>query len=244
MFRILLGLILSFSTLPLLAQQNVIKLAPGKLAAGNLALTYERVISDNGSLSIDLHSLFRREVDGNLAEMIDWGNSTGELNLSNLGAGGFTLTPSYRYYFGGKAPSGFFLTPFVRYFHYGATVDILYEGADQELVDLDSRFRFRGLGGGLGLGFQFLIADKVSVEWHAGGGAALAGLRHNGDLQTQNVLPEDIQAFEDEMNAYIEENIPFTNKRIDLIGDNSADFRIPGLLWPLFRSSITVGYAF
>lgn len=241
--RPFLGLLLVLLCLPLAAQQNVIKVAPGKLISRNLALTYERVLSDNRSVSIDLHNFFRRDPIGQFSTALDEFN-TDTFNVSNLSFGGFTLTPNYRHYFGGRAPRGFYFSPFLRFFQYTGTWALDYQGVNAEEVMLDGRLRFRGLGGGLSVGFQFLIADRVSIDWHGGLGLTVAGLRHRGDLDLQNVASADVQAFEDQMNLYIEENLGFINQRIDLEEGLGVNFRIPGLLWPVLRSSLALGVAF
>ena len=240
--RPLWGLLLVLACLPLAAQQNVIKVAPGKLTSRSLALTYERVLSDNKTVSVDLHSFFPRSPRGQLQSAIDAYNSD-TFNISNLGLSGFTFTPAYRHYFGGNAPRGFYFSPFARFFQYTGTWNVDYQGVDQQVM-VDGRLRFRGLGGGLSLGFQFLIAERISVDWHGGLGVTLAGLRHRGELDTQNVLPQDIQDFEDQINAYLDENIGFINKRVNFDDGLAANFRIPGIIWPVLRSSLAIGVAF
>ncbi|GAB4410508.1 MAG: hypothetical protein OHK0039_14990 [Bacteroidia bacterium] len=226
-------------------QQNVLKVAPLRLLTKNVNLAYERALGDKHSIELNVNGYLRRSPQGVLQTVIDqYATDTDSVTLGDFGLSGYTLTTAYRYYVSGEAPRGFFLTPFVRFINYGTTWEMLYQGDGNKDFEVDGNLRFRGLGGGLGLGFQFISKGGFTIEWHGGLGVALAGLRHRGTITGNNVLPEDIADVEAKINEILAQ-VPFVNQQIDL--DQAAvdvNFRVPGIVWPMVRSSLSLGYAF
>lgn len=226
----------------ILAQHNVVKVSPLKLAIRTFAVSYEHVLTDEIALGIGTNFFLQTDFNQGLAGTISNLDTTGNFSSNAINLNGFTLTPELRYYPEGKAPKGFFLDPFVRFLQYKTAVDAVFND-NSEISNIESNFRFRAFGPGLSLGYQWIIAERFSIEWHGGLGVTFGAVSHSGTI-LNGPIQNDIQKYVDELNIYIQEEIPFINQEITLDDLNSLKFRIPGVVWPVFRSGLSFGFAF
>lgn len=223
----------------LFAQSNVIKIGPLKLIQRSVALSFEHALNEDMSFGIGTNVFLRRDLFGN-NEII---NSSSNLTLKSIPFSGFTITPEFRYYIGeAAAPKGFYLNPFLRYLQYNSSLeaDILSNG---ELSTVATNLRFRGAGIGFSIGYQWLINDQISIDWHGGLGFALSGLKHTG-TDFNGPIENDLEEYVDIIEEWINEQVLLDNQTILIDDISQLDFRVPGIVWPVFRTQISIGYAF
>ncbi|MEM7371516.1 MAG: DUF3575 domain-containing protein [Bacteroidota bacterium] len=225
-----------------LTQHNVVKISPLKLAIRTFAISYEHTFTDKIAVGLGTNFFLRTDFNEGLAGSISNLDTTGNFSSTAINLNGFTFTPEFRYYPGGKAPQGFFLDPFVRFLQYKTAVDAVFND-NAEVSNIESNFRFRALGPGFSLGYQWIIAERFSIEWHGGLGITFGAVSHTGTI-LNGPIQNDIQKYVDELNLYIQEEIPFIDQEISLEDINTLKFRIPGVTWPVFRSGLSFGVAF
>ena len=151
----------------------------------NFSLQYEYAFHKNMSCALQVGFM----PSSGLPSSLTSADATG--TLAALKFTGFSISPEFRFYPGKKekkkAPRGFYLAPYLRYSTYTATT---FFGFDQEYptngtpptmqknhYNLDLAVKYTGFGAGLMMGVQWLIKDRVSIDWwiigaHYGSGAA------------------------------------------------------------------------
>lgn len=155
------------------AQKNVIKTSPLGYIYGKYNLQYERMLTDYSSVNVSASyiqpNLFGLQdyISGILTENFD---ATWKLN-------GAALSADYRLYTQKESgPKGFYVAPYLRYTKVGS---VLRTDANIYLVDdkgvattidyLETGMSFLRYGFGVKIGTQWLIADRVSIDWNFGG---------------------------------------------------------------------------
>jgi len=212
-----------------IAQKNVVRLGLGGLALGNFNFDAERALTDNQSLSLNLGVLFPQQLPEALADGSD-------LEFDKIS--GISIAPEYRFYTRSKkALNGFYLAPYLKYSSYSIGASGSYDGTTGSVNGKLSTF-----GGGLQLGTQWLIKDRVSIDWSFFG----IGINSNTiDLQFESNDSEvDFEGIEDNVRGELNDLPPFIVNRIETeSGSNYARVKAP---FPFFalRSSLSIGIAF
>ena len=133
--------------------QNVVKLNPLSLAALAFSPSYERVISENMSVQLGVQYIFKRDVP-----------FTGQ----ELRFGGWSVTPEFRYFPGGKAPTGFYVAPFFRYrkldVRGDVTVDVPNSSGGSTKQTFDGQLVSNNYSGGVLVGGQWVFNGGFSLE--------------------------------------------------------------------------------
>jgi len=230
--KLILTLIcLSFS-LSNFAQDNVAKIGLFGLATKTINLKYERVLNEKSSANLNLS--FR--IPGGLPlgltvnDLVD-GEITGDVRLN-----GINIAPEYRMYTKGDAPRGFYFAPYLQY----SSTALTYAGK-LDGFDTDSKLSYSNFGVGIQLGAQWLIQDKVSIDWTffgLGVGSHRVKARYESDdpnINFQDILT-DIETDVDD--------IPIVGDRFEFeagadYGEGKTNF-----IFPLLRSGLTIGFAF
>ncbi len=228
---VLASLILGFSHIAQ-AQENIAKIGIFALASKNVSLKYERVLNEKSSANLNLS--FR--IPGglplgiNLADVLET-EITDEAKLNS-----FNIAPEYRIYTKGDAPRGFYVAPYIQY----SSAGIKYSGIVESFAT-DSKINYSNIGAGIQLGVQWLIKDKLSVDWTflgIGIGNHRIKARYESDdpgIDFQDIIA-DIEAELD--------GIPIIGDRFNF--ESGADFAEGSVraILPLFRGGLTFGYAF
>lgn len=152
------------------AQKNVVKLNLPSLGFRNFYFSYERMITERKSISIGLSFMPSRNMffSGNHKA----GADQADIRYDNLKISGFTLTPEFRFYTGHRkeGPRGFYLAPYIRINStsikgsYTDTGSTDYTGPNNTAkFDIDGSYSVKALG--CLFGYQWLIADKISIDW-------------------------------------------------------------------------------
>lgn len=150
------------------AQNNVVKIKPVRLGLKQLSLEYERVIIPRLSASLN----FTYQMPYQIAQ-VDLDGSSPELT-------GYSISPAIRFYpnIAKETPRGFYLEGFFKYNKNELTLP--YSVDISSILDPNapptpsgfpttSQYDLIGsltmVGGGIALGTQWLIADRVSIDW-------------------------------------------------------------------------------
>lgn len=222
-----------FCTLTAFAQNNIVKLGLGGLATANLNLKYERVLTEKNSVNVNLGLKVPSGLPFNLDlnDIID--NNTAEEPKLN----GFNISAEYRIYTGSQgAPQGFYFAPYLQFKNFAIQYDDVIDGHMGE-----AKINYGNIGAGLQLGAQWIISEKVSIDWYFLG---LSVVRNNVKIRVESDDP-DIDFFE-EVNAIEKEyeDVPFIGDKLELdSGENFASLKTNFIL-PGFKTGVSIGYAF
>ncbi len=210
--------------------RNLVKLNLPNLAFGNLTLNYERLLSARNSVALNVGVIPSQSFSSALTNFVD-----AEASVPSTFSG-LTATVEYRFYSKKRsAGSGFYYAPYARYAQHnvGFQSDI-----DDNLANVDARLSTVGLGGQIGI--QWLIKDRVVIDW---GILGLAAQWYNfestftaaaGDINFEEIRAE----LEMEIDGSILSNsLEFTND------ENSLQARMP-FLFGGARTYLAIGYKF
>lgn len=254
------------------AQDNNVKLNLLNATYGDLRLGYERVLNDNLTVQGNIGYLIPRKVPTAFfdEETIE-AEYGGNIDLSSK-ITGYNVSLELRYYPGSKgAPRGFYLAPYFKHNNWNINVvsafsyDISQADFENELTageqenatpidpsDLSQGYtlstsgtfngKFKQTGGGLMLGYQWLVSDKISIDFNFFG-LGIESDRVLLDLKTdaKNV---DFQQWETEIQQGSEE---FANFGVDIETDVRADgigIKTSSFILPMPRFGFSIGYAF
>jgi hypothetical protein len=227
-------------------QRNILKVEPTKLIIGGINLSYERLLTKSMSVNLraKYHSLgfIERNIDG--FEVSGDNYSFGLSERPRFYHWG--IDAEYRFYIKNKkAGSGFYIAPYGRCFNYTGSIESLYSTTvlDKPVkIDGDLKTSIGALGAGVQLGAQWLIKDKVSIDW---GFAGLGidryvfevGVKSDNLNNTIDKYTTDLQNVLGEVSGFLTRKIAFNAL------DNELSSKVP--FWMVgFKSSITVGIVF
>jgi hypothetical protein len=200
------------------------------------------VIGDQASVGFGTNIFLKTDITGGAISLLTDLDSTGRVAANTANLSGITFTPEYRFYPSGEAPKGFYINPFVRILTYKTALDVAYTDNSGDITDVESTFRLLTAGPGLSVGYQWLIADRITIEWNGGAGLTFGVIRYKGSI-ADGQLGSDPQEFLDELNMYIQENTPI-GRELTLQDADALKFTLPGAVWPVLRSNLTIGFAF
>ncbi|MEM7372447.1 MAG: DUF3575 domain-containing protein [Bacteroidota bacterium] len=213
------------------AQENLVKINPLGLAGRSLTLGYERVLQERQSLAVTLN--ISLGLPGATASLIEDALSSEGIDDGSIGLSGFVLTPQYRFYSAKNgAPKGFYVAPYLRY-----SSRTLAFGGQFDRIPTDVSFRLSGIGVGLQLGAQWIIGDKVSIDWY------FLGLGANYNTLTATYISANASEIEGDIRAELTDLPIIGNGITTEIQGNELKARARAIL-PGFRSGISLGFAF
>jgi len=227
-------------------KKNLLKVDLVKLAFGGINLSYERVLTQRSAINFraKYHSL------GFIERSVDDFSTSGENYTFGLSdrphfhAIGFDA--EYRFYLKSKkAAQGFYIAPYTRYLNYSGAFESFYSGTVAGMpvnIDGDLKTSFNIWGGGVQLGIQWLVKDKVSIDW----GFAGLGLDHyqfKVEVQSDYLSDEvdeytrDLQDVMGGVSGFLAKKLIFNTL------DNELSSKVP--FWMVgWKSTLTVGIAF
>ncbi|MFK7978658.1 MAG: hypothetical protein AB8G86_01635 [Saprospiraceae bacterium] len=213
-------------------KRNIVKLNLPNLAFGNITLNYERILSARNSVALNVGFIRPQQPIG----IINDAFNTDE-TISTPEFSGITATGEYRFYSSRKgAGRGFYFAPYARYANhkldFNATIEDNFSNVATQLSAI-------GLGGQIGV--QWLIKDRIAIDW---GILGLAAQWYNLKATYSSPLGEDINF--DEIRADLEAEIeesPLTNKLEFSNTDDSLEAKMP-FLFGGARTYLSVGYKF
>lgn len=213
-------------------RRNLVKLNLPNLALGNLTLNYERLLSARNSVSLHIGYIRPQQPISVLQNAFDVDETLEAGEFSGL-----TATAEYRIYSKKKgAGRGFYIAPYARYANhklaFNTTIEDNFTNANIQLSAV-------GLGGQIGA--QWLIKDRIVIDW---GILGLAAQWYNFK-STFRAIDADIDF--DEIRADLEmeiEDIPGLSNKLEFSNDeDSLSAKMP-FLFAGARAYLSVGYKF
>jgi hypothetical protein len=228
---------------------DVVTLNLTSLGLSNLSLRFEHRLK--GKLSVGLGAGYLLSGILPNATPYDAFVSTNEFGIqpSSGEFSGFNATPEIRLYPFSKrgAPYGFYVSLFGRYFNYDWKVPYVSQDPNSgDKFTANGTFNVSGIGGGTTLGAQFLIKDRVVIDWFfLGGGVASSTL--SGEVTSPDITDDlayyedlgiDIKSFYGGIPSFNEENLTVNFEK------EKASFELKNQLLPIFRVGLAIGIAF
>ena len=215
------------------SQKNVVNLGLGGLALGNVALNYERNLSDSRAVSLNTGFLIPRKLPSVIYDaLIEEINIDADNKIS-----GFFIMPEYRFYPTYKiAPEGFYIAPFIKFNYY--TLDLRGDFND---VTADIKGKYTAIGGGVQFGMHWIIKERVSIDFYLAG----PGLYYdNLSLRLESDDPDvDYDGFGGDVDADIS-GVPLIGEKTEIeIGDDYVD-ATSKFIFPGFRTGVSLGIVF
>lgn len=221
--------------------KNVVKLNLFALAVGNISLQYERALHKNISLALQLGFIPTHSLPGQINSMV----ATASDNLiHDIKFSSINLTPEFRWYPGKKvekqAPRGFYLAAYLRYSR--VTADAFYSYKDSSAYPLGpvkdvpgtTTITYGALGFGGMLGYQWVINNRISIDWWILGG-------HGGSATVTGSIAASGMNAADAKKDIDEKQTPGLTTTVT--GPNSLDLKL-GLPFAGLRTGFCIGVAF
>ncbi|MBI9035626.1 MAG: DUF3575 domain-containing protein [Bacteroidales bacterium] len=224
------------------AQQNVVKWYPLSLGSYSLKFQYERNLAPQHSVALDVKYIMPLKLGSSL-----YSPFFKDVDFPTAKATGYSLSPEYRYYTkeisAGSLNYGFYLAPYLKY----TKIDLEFEGNTLEGHDVGVNLDYSAFGGGLGIGYQWVIDNKITVDWLIFG---IGVSSYNIAFDYSNTDPsEKFGELKDEIANF--EYLPgsigekLDMKTIEVIGKNAGLIDGMGKFsYMNFKSGLSIGYAF
>jgi hypothetical protein len=225
------------------SQENVVKVGLLGIANKNVKLTYERVLTDRMSVQVSGSFLLPRTMPDRFTDALasndDSGTAGGNTNVvSSSVMKGISIIPELRIYSKKKegAPRGFYYGPYFKYSNYSVSYDGSFEGVKSNVVG-----SMRTFGFGLQLGSQWLIANRVSIDWHF---LAIGFNFNNFGLDySSNQVGVDFDQWGEEISKGLKD-IPVIGNKMNF-STTGKGFQINApFMMPAIRSGLSIGFAF
>ncbi|MCI5056628.1 MAG: DUF3575 domain-containing protein, partial [Flavobacteriales bacterium] len=222
------------------AQDHNVKLGLGGLAFKKINLSYERGISKSTTAQLHFGYLLPREIPSVVVESEDLQG----VNLENR-LNGISIAGEYRFYTGKEAMKGFYIGPYIKYTNYTMKFGATYTDTDFTGMTFDvpaqASLGFNTVAFGAQLGVQWMINDRISIDWHfLGFGGARNSL--NGDVIS--LVPEtDMRDFQEDVESDLSD-IPVIGNNVK-VDATSNQLTVKAPFWGAdLRSGISIGIAF
>lgn len=256
------------------AQQNNAKLYLTPFAFLEARLGFERVITPKTSLQGTVGMLIPRKLPNVLYDetvVTDYG---GDVDLLNS-LSGFTIGLEYRFYPGSKKeiPRGFYLGPYFKYNHYSVKTSSAFEYTltqdeyandltpNQQMeaspnpdgtftMDVTSNFvaSFNQMGLGIQIGYQWLISDRISVDF------TIIGLGVESDAFIVDISSESIPVdysewgdeIQTEVRSFVNNDFYDLSDKVEVQTDSdNVRVSLRPVILPAFKlTMISIGFAF
>jgi hypothetical protein len=225
---------------------NILKFNPGRLLLGSLNLSYERIVSKHQTVNVRIkyHPL------GYIERSIDHFSASGDNYSFDLVDKPhfyhFGVDAEYRFYVKNKMVAhGFYLAPYARYFNTSGKLESRYTGSfsgDPVQIDGTLKTTFNVFGLGAQTGVQWLINDKVSIDWSFAGIGVdwyvfSVGVSSDNLKNTVDKYSSDLQNVLGGVSGFLSRKLAFS--ALDKELHSSVPFWMVG-----WKSSLTVGIVF
>ena len=243
MKKLILLFVFVFSALTMFAQSNVASMGLTGLSYGNFSFGYERVLSEKISLKVGASYMIPRELPfkkyfvDNYEELAE--NDMPDNPLTAMKMNGISANFEFRFYPGGEGPKGLYLAPFFKYTKYSFNAEYVDKTSYINEVGYKLDGSLNLTGGGLLIGYQWLIKERVTVDWWFVGPAVYAG-KAVANLKAEN-MPADDSMYDVDYSAY--DDIPYLGLEVDVKSRTEAEITTEKLV-PGYRFGLSVGFAF
>lgn len=225
------------------AQENIVKLGLGSALNGGINLEYERVLTEKTTVLAELNFKIPSTLPETTFDQVENQGSSNALQFNSGEIGGFMFAGEYRFYTKGNAPQGFYIAPYLKLNNNRIDLTGTYNNnnnGNTNVAASASAGLFTASVGG-NIGYQWLIADKVSINWNILG-LGLGINRISGEFTAADNgvfddFAQDVTDFLDAVPFLPSINIDSNNATQTI---NASD----SFLFPAARVSVSVGYAF
>lgn len=216
------------------AQMNVIKMNVAGLAISNLSFQYERNLNENRSLALTFAYLNKMELPKKMREA--------DPALEALTISGYSIMPEIRFYPNDDKimPRGGYVGLYGKYNAYEFTTQFESKTFSNTYYPIEEG-KYMAFGGGVNFGIQWLIKDRVSIDWNIFG--IHGGFsKSSASLTSSFPIPATDQA---DLKARIESiEIPLDLGSVKADVDaGGADVEVDVIFLGL-RAGLSIGFAF
>jgi hypothetical protein len=215
------------------APNTVIKWAPATLFTGKVTVGAEYNFSHKNSVELLVG------IPATISRTVDYDDTKSKINSK-----AFSVLAGYRRYLGKRPMSGLYLEPYLKYLKHEGNG--MLEGALQgETAIFDTKTSYEGFGVGAQLGVQFLISNRVTIDFYfLGPEANISKFSSSATDVASNIPWSQVKADEAERDIKeVLEDIPLigdkTEVTVDQIG-KTVTTKYDGFL-PGFRFGISIG---
>jgi hypothetical protein len=187
--------------------RNSVKMNLTSLALNNYSFSYERVLSPKISV-VGSYGFMPEKVLGDRAlvkriaeRFTDEEDDASELDKITTSTN--TFTGEVRLY-GGKYPGarGFYASLYGRYMRLNVNYPDSYQSVENKTYQIPYQGTLQGVGAGLMVGFQWLIRERVTLDWYILGG-------HYGKMFGEMVAVKDLSKMSPAEKAGLKEDIEY-----------------------------------
>jgi len=213
-------------------RRNIVKLNLPNLAFGNITLNYERILSARNSVALNVGFIRPQKPISFINDAFNTDESISAPEFS-----GITATGEYRFYSKKKgAGRGFYFAPYARYANHKLDFNADIQDNFTNVVT-----QLSAIGLGRQIGMQWLIKDRIVIDW---GILGLAAQWYTSKTTFTSPLGEDINFEEIKADLIAEiDDSPLTNKLEFTSTENSLEAKMP-FLFGGARTYLSVGYKF
>jgi hypothetical protein len=222
--------------------KTIIKVNLTSLVFKNASLQIERVTSPKTSFALGVSYMPETGLPfaSSLSEQFG-DNADAQRAIETTRLRSFTITPEYRFYLSGHAPTGFYIAPFARYQNLYFQQEYSFTASSGKVHNPVIGGTINNIGGGILLGTQFKLGSKVTLDWWIAGpiyGTSSGNLSGTDDMS--DLSAEDRANLEGDIEGV---DIPLT--KIDAtVGNNRIDVKLDGPYAGLRAFGLALGIRF
>lgn len=223
------------------AQQNIAKIGVGSMFNGTLNLEYERLLTEKTSVFGEIGYQFPIDVP---SQLVNFTESTGSANNLIINDGkykNFYFAAEYRIYTGGEAGRGFFVAPYLKFSNYSFEVNGTYNNDVNGFINIPATVDLGYFSASVGgqLGYQWIIKDKVTINWSfLGLGVGINRLSAGFTADDNDVF----ESWEQDINDFLANfpgNYQLSSDNVTRTIDAAGTVTLPAV-----RASLSIGYRF
>jgi|AntRauTorckE5430_2_1112549.scaffolds.fasta_scaffold02695_3 hypothetical protein len=223
------------------AQQNIAKIGVGSIFNRTLNLEYERILTNKTTIFGEIGYQFPVDIPSAAVDFTEDAGSTNALTVTDGKYNNFYVALEYRIYTGGEAAKGFFVAPYLKISNYSVDVNGTYNNDNNGFVDVPAEVNLGYFATSIGgqLGYQWIIKDKVTINWSfVGLGVGFNRVSAGFTAQDNDVF----EAWEQDVNDFLAD-FPGSYQ---LESDNAARTidAAATVVLPAARASLSIGYMF
>ena len=150
--------------------KTIVKINLTSLAFKNASFQIERVTSPKSSFALGVSYMPETGLPfaSTLSEQFG-DNADAQRAITTTRLRSFTITPEYRFYLSGKAPSGFYIAPFARYQNLYFQQEYSFTASNGKEHRPVIGGTINNIGGGLLFGSQFKLGSNLTLDWWIAG---------------------------------------------------------------------------
>ncbi|MFK7948814.1 MAG: DUF3575 domain-containing protein [Saprospiraceae bacterium] len=243
MRKLALLVVLFCITVTVHAQENIVKLGLGSALNGQINLEYERALTEKTSVLAEVSFKIPNKLPDNFFSQLEGDGTVNNIQFDEGKLGGFLFAAEYRFYTKGNAPKGFYISPYLKLNNNKFDLTGSYNNNTTGATNIASEASLGLFSASIGgnIGYQWLIADKVSINWNILG-LGLGINRVSGEFTAaDNGVFDD---FAQDVTEFLDAIPILPNIAIESSNAEQTIKASDSFLFPAARVSLSVGYAF